>query len=88
MIQGDSTLELQLGFAMNIVGFQIGGALVIMEVSRSSRSEAIKEGLRKAEIEVPFPSCTSEIITPSIDLVAEHMMKNVMIALMHKLISV
>ncbi|KAH9572464.1 hypothetical protein CY35_02G152300 [Sphagnum magellanicum] len=31
--------------------FGIGGALVIMEVSRSSRSEAIKEGLRKAEIE-------------------------------------
>jgi hypothetical protein len=70
MIQGDRTLELQLGFAMNIVGFQIGGALVIMEVSRSSRSEAIKEGLRKAEIEVRFPCCTSKTITPSIDLIA------------------
>ncbi len=70
MIHGNSTLELQLGFVMNIVGFQIGGALVIMEVSRSSRSEAIKEGLRKAEIEVPFPCCTSKTITPSIDLIA------------------
>jgi hypothetical protein len=88
MIQGHSTLELQLGFAMNIVGFQIGGALVIMEVSRSSRSEAVKESLRKAEIEVPFPCCTSKTNTLSIDLIASHMMKNDMIALMHKLISV